>query len=150
MNLAHDFFSPFKDSITSCINWRALNSGQLRTGIWSHGMRQLLNASVDTSIHTQRIEMNISKIRNILNSGDIRAEEINPMISALEEKDLGSLSQSEKKALCDVISSMLVLTQDPSSGAHLDNPEKAELLLASIDLSSHNNLFKHTPLRGTV
>ena len=41
MDLTHDFFAPCNDSIMSRINWRTLNSGQQRTGIGSHGTRQV-------------------------------------------------------------------------------------------------------------
>ena len=76
--------------------------------------------------------MNISKIKGILADGDIPADKINPMINASKEKDLSSLSQPEKETLREVITKMLVLIQDQSSGAHLDDPEKAELLLSAI------------------
>ena len=41
MNLTHGNCSLLKDSITSRINWRARNSGQVRTGTWSHGTQQV-------------------------------------------------------------------------------------------------------------
>ncbi|MES2671686.1 MAG: hypothetical protein V4673_14880 [Pseudomonadota bacterium] len=55
------------------------------------------------------------------------------MINALKEEDLSSLSQSEKEALREVILKMLILVQDPSSGAHLDDPQKAESLFSAIN-----------------
>lgn len=41
MVLTYDFIALCNDSILSCINWRPLNSGQLRTGIWLHVTGQL-------------------------------------------------------------------------------------------------------------
>ena len=77
--------------------------------------------------------MNISNIKDILGGGDIPADKINPIINALEEKDLSSLSQSEREALRELISRMLVLIQDLSSGAQLDDSIKAESLLSAIN-----------------
>ena len=76
--------------------------------------------------------MNISEIKSLLAASDIPAAKINQMIKMLKEEDLDRLSQSERDVLCEVISRMLLLIQDSSSGAHLDDPEKAESLLSAI------------------
>lgn len=77
--------------------------------------------------------MNISKIKHILDSGEVLSNQVNPIINTLEVYDLDKLSKCEKDNLRCIISNMLILIQDPSSGAHLDNPEKAELLLSAIE-----------------
>lgn len=77
--------------------------------------------------------MNLGNIKNTLSSGEVTANQVNPIIDSLDTDGLSELSTEEKKALGEMIRSMLLLIQDPTSGAHLNNPEKAELLLAEID-----------------
>jgi len=47
-------------------------------------------------------------------------------------EDLNAFSQSEKEALQELVLNMLILAQDPSCGAHLDDSTKAEALLSAI------------------
>jgi hypothetical protein len=79
-----------------------------------------------------RGKMKISEIKHILGSNEIPDDKINPMINRLEDKDLGSLSLCEREALREVICNLLILMQDPDSGAHLEDPIKAKLLLSAI------------------
>lgn len=76
--------------------------------------------------------MNIAKIKILLLSGNIPAHTVNPIINILRVEDLNAFSQSEKNALQELILNMLILVQDPSSGAHLDDPSKAGVLLSAI------------------
>lgn len=76
--------------------------------------------------------MNTSEIKTILSSGNIPAHTVNPIINTVRVEDLNTFSQSEKNALQELILNMLILVQDPSSGAHLDDPAKAEALLSAI------------------
>lgn len=76
--------------------------------------------------------MNLSSIKNLLSSGEIPENQVNPIIDSLDIQDLGELSVEETKALSGLVINMLLLIQDPTSGAYLDNPEKAELLLTTI------------------
>lgn len=76
--------------------------------------------------------MNIAEIKTILLSGNIPAHTVNPIINILKTEDLNTFSQSEKNALRELILNMLILVQDSSSGAHLENLSKAEALLSAI------------------
>ncbi|MBI9092266.1 MAG: hypothetical protein JEZ12_23885 [Desulfobacterium sp.] len=76
--------------------------------------------------------MNIDEIKTLLSNGDVPSEKVNPIINSLSEEDLSSLSEQEKKCLYEILNKMLLLMQDLNSGAHLDNPQKAEILLNSI------------------
>lgn len=76
--------------------------------------------------------MNISEIKTILTSVNIPAHLMNPIINTVRVEDLNAFSQSEKNALQELILNMLILAQDPSSGAYLDDPSKAEALLSAI------------------
>jgi len=42
------------------------------------------------------------------------------------------LTQPEKEALKQMLENMLLLIQDPTSGAHLDDAQKAESLLSAL------------------
>lgn len=77
--------------------------------------------------------MNLTDIKHLLSSGEIAAGQINPLIDSLEIQDLDKLSGSEKEVFREVINKILLLAQDPSSGAYIDNPEKAESLLSALD-----------------
>ena len=76
--------------------------------------------------------MNLSSIKNLLSNGEIPANQFNPIIDSLDIQDLGKLSVEETETLSGMICNIFLLIQDPTTGAHLDNPEKADLLLATI------------------
>ncbi len=76
--------------------------------------------------------MNIAEIRAALLSGNIPANAVNPIIDTVTVEDLNAFSQSEKEALQELVLNMLILAQDPSCGAHLDDSTKAESLLSAI------------------
>jgi len=77
--------------------------------------------------------MNLADIKHLLSSGEIAANKINPLIDSLAIQDLDKLSGSEKEVFREVINKILLLAQDPGSGAYIDNPEKAESLLSALD-----------------
>jgi hypothetical protein len=72
--------------------------------------------------------MNLNTIKNILSSGQIESDEVNPIINTIKVEDLASLNEIEKEALDALVNKFLLLIQDSASGAYLENPEKAELL----------------------
>ena len=72
--------------------------------------------------------MNLNAIKNILSSGQIESDQVNPIINTITVDDLASLNEIEKEALTELVNKMLFLIQVPASGAYLENPEKAELL----------------------
>lgn len=76
--------------------------------------------------------MNISDIKRILSDDSIESESVNPIIDAVKEEELEKLTESEKEALKKMLENMLFLVLDPTSGAHLDDAQKAELLLSSL------------------
>jgi hypothetical protein len=76
--------------------------------------------------------MNISEIKRILSGNHIASDRINLIIGALKEEDLGKLTQPEKEVLKQMLENMLLLIQDPTSGAHLDDAQKAESLLSAL------------------
>ncbi len=76
--------------------------------------------------------MNISNIKAILSSGDILANQVNPIIDLLEINDLDKLSGGEKEALNALLCNMLRAIQDETSGAYLNSPKKAESLLDAL------------------
>jgi hypothetical protein len=73
-------------------------------------------------------KMNLNTIKNILSSGQIAADQVNPIINTITVEGLASLNELEKEALIELVNKMLFLIQDSASGAYLENPEKAELL----------------------
>jgi len=72
--------------------------------------------------------MNLNTIKNILSSGQIESDKVNPIINTIKVEDLASLNEIEKEALDALVNKFLFLIQDSASGAYLENPEKAELL----------------------
>lgn len=72
--------------------------------------------------------MNLNTMKNILSSGQIASDKVNPIINTMKVEDLASLNEIEKEALTALVNKMLLLIQDSASGAYLENPEKAELL----------------------
>lgn len=76
--------------------------------------------------------MNISSIKSILSGKHIAAESINPIICALKEEDLNKLTGSEKEALKQILLNMLLMIQNPATGAHLDDSNKANSLLSAL------------------
>ncbi|WP_382415045.1 hypothetical protein [Gilvimarinus japonicus] len=72
--------------------------------------------------------MNLNTIKNILSSGQIASDKVNPIINTITVEDLDSLNEIEKEALTELVNKMLSLIQDSASGAYLEDPEKAELL----------------------
>jgi hypothetical protein len=74
------------------------------------------------------VNMNLNTIKNILSSGQIASDKVNPIINTMKVEDLASLNEIEKEALTALVNKMLFLIQDSASGAYLENPEKAELL----------------------
>ncbi|HGS4434492.1 TPA: hypothetical protein ACMDNU_003639 [Vibrio cholerae] len=50
----------------------------------------------------------------------------------MEVQWLDQLTDLEKGALQDIINNMLILSQDTNSGAYVNNPDKAELLLEAL------------------
>lgn len=77
--------------------------------------------------------MNLTDIKNLLSSDEIADNQINPLIDSLAIQDLDKLSGSEKEVFREVINKTLLLAQDPSTGAHIDNPKKAAWLLSALD-----------------
>lgn len=77
--------------------------------------------------------MNISEIKGILASGDVPAHQVNLIISSLSIDDLNQLSDFEKEGVREIISKASAMAQDPSSGAYIDDPDKAKLLLSALD-----------------
>jgi hypothetical protein len=76
--------------------------------------------------------MNINNIKTLLSNGEIPADKINPIINALSIGDLDKLSELETSTLYEILNNILVLIQDPTSGAHIENLEKANALLAGL------------------
>ncbi|MFC6635036.1 hypothetical protein [Microbulbifer taiwanensis] len=76
--------------------------------------------------------MNISKIKNLLASGNISANEVNPLIDSIEVQHFGQLSELEKNSLREIINTILLLSQDQNSGVYINNPDKAESLLEAL------------------
>lgn len=76
--------------------------------------------------------MNLINIKNLLSSEEIAANQVNPIIDSLAAQDLDKLSGDKRKALYEMINNILLLSQDPSTGAHIDNPKKAESLLSAL------------------
>lgn len=76
--------------------------------------------------------MNLSTIKSLLASDNISANQVNPIIGAIEIQQIGKLTELEKGALRDIINSMLLLSQDKDSGACVNNPAKAELILEAL------------------
>lgn len=76
--------------------------------------------------------MNLKNIKLLLSNDEIPAEKINPIINTLSVNDLGQLSELETRTLNEVLSNMFILIQDPSSGAHIEDLEKANTLLAAL------------------
>tara|TARA_R110001592_G_C13077223_1_gene742332 strand:+ start:459 stop:692 length:234 start_codon:yes stop_codon:yes gene_type:complete len=76
--------------------------------------------------------MNLNDIKKLLSNGDVLAEKINPIINTLSMDDLEKLSELEANTLREVLNNMLVLLQDPSSGAYIENLDKANALLVEL------------------
>ncbi len=76
--------------------------------------------------------MDINNIKTLLSNGEIPADKINPIINALSIGDLDKLSELETSTLYEILNNILVLIQDPTSGAHIENFEKANALLAGL------------------
>ncbi|AWB72260.1 hypothetical protein D0810_18990 [Vibrio cholerae] len=76
--------------------------------------------------------MELSQIKAILSGDEIAANQVNPLIEYMEVQWLDQLTDLEKGALQDLINNMLMLSQDTHSGAYLNNPAKAELLLEAL------------------
>lgn len=76
--------------------------------------------------------MKLSQIKSILASGEIAANQVNPIIEHMEVQWLGQLTDIEKGALRDLINNMFLLSQDKNSGAYVNNPNKAESLLEAL------------------
>ncbi len=77
--------------------------------------------------------MNLSKIKSLLASENISANQVNPIIDYIEIQQLGELTALEKGDLRELINNMLLLSQDKSSGAYVNNPDKAESILEALD-----------------
>lgn len=77
--------------------------------------------------------MNLGTIKNLLASGNISANQVNPMIDSIEIQQLGQLTELEKNALRELINNILLLSQDQGSGAYVKNPDKAESILEALD-----------------
>lgn len=77
--------------------------------------------------------MNISTIKNLLASGSVSANEVNPIIDSIEIQHFGQLTELEKTSLREIINSILLMSQDQSSGAYVNNPDKAKSLLEALD-----------------
>ena len=75
--------------------------------------------------------MNISTIKNLLSS-DVSAKEVNQIIDFIEVQHFGQLTELEKASLRDIINSILLLSQDQSSGAYVNNRDKARSLLEAL------------------
>ncbi|WP_264905636.1 hypothetical protein [Vibrio sp. STUT-A11] len=78
------------------------------------------------------VNMNLSQIKTLLSKGEIKSNEVNPIIDSLAVSDLDKLSDGELITLKELLNSMLLLINDPNSGAYLNNQKKAELLFSSI------------------
>jgi hypothetical protein len=76
--------------------------------------------------------MNLTNIKTLLSNCDISADKVNPIIDSLSVQNLDELSELERTTLREMINNMLILVQDSSSGAHVNNPEKAKLLFNSL------------------
>ncbi len=76
--------------------------------------------------------MKLSQIKDILAGGEIAANQVNLIIEHMEVQWLDQLTDLEKSALQDLINNMLILIQDTNSGAYVNNPDKAELLLEAL------------------
>lgn len=76
--------------------------------------------------------MKLSQIRDILASGEIADNQVNPIIEHMEVQWLDQLTDLEKGALQDVINNMLILSQDTTIDAYVNNPDKAQLLLEAL------------------
>lgn len=76
--------------------------------------------------------MDISTIRSLLASGSVSANEVNPIIDSIEVQHVGQLTELEKTSLREIINSTLLLSQDQSSGAYVNNPSKAESILEAL------------------
>ncbi|MGY0504693.1 hypothetical protein [Luteimonas sp. e5] len=77
--------------------------------------------------------MRISTIKQILTAQKIPADQINLIISTVNIEDLDDLSEFEKENLKEIVSGILVMAQDPSSGAYVNDPEKAKSILSAIE-----------------
>ncbi|RCR57310.1 hypothetical protein DTW68_26920 [Vibrio harveyi] len=78
------------------------------------------------------VNMNLSQIKTLLSKGEIKSNEVNPIIDSIAVPDLDKLSDGELITLKELLNSMLLLINDPNSGAYLNNQKKAELLFSSI------------------
>lgn len=76
--------------------------------------------------------MNLSQIKTLLSKGEIKSDEVNPIIDSLSLADLDKLSDWERTTLKELLNQILQLINAPNSGAYLNNQEKAELLFSSI------------------
>lgn len=77
--------------------------------------------------------MDIYQVKNMLTVGEVPADQLNGMISALNIEDLDALSELQKDGVREIISKALLMAKDPSSGVYIDDPEKAESLLSAIN-----------------
>ncbi|ELK3676718.1 hypothetical protein Q7140_001177 [Vibrio fluvialis] len=76
--------------------------------------------------------MELSQTKGLLSSGEIAANQVNPIIEHMRIQWIDQLTDLEKSALQCLINNMLMLSQDANSGAYLNNPDKAELLLEAL------------------
>lgn len=76
--------------------------------------------------------MNLSQIKTFLSKGDIKFDEVNPIVDSLSLADFDKLSDWERTTLKELLNQILQLINDPNSGAYLNNQEKAELLFSYI------------------
>ena len=76
--------------------------------------------------------MKLSQIKYILAGGEIADNQVNPIIEHMEVQWLDQLTDLEKGALQDVINNMLILSQDTTIDAYVNNPDKAQLLLEAL------------------
>lgn len=80
--------------------------------------------------------MNLPTIKRKLSIGEIKANDVNPIIDSLNNNDLSKLTSDEANALKEMINNMLVLTKVPNSGARLNNPAKAESIIEQLALEN--------------
>ncbi|MBE3749055.1 hypothetical protein HJ204_24380, partial [Vibrio parahaemolyticus] len=75
------------------------------------------------------VNMNLSQIKTLLSKGEIKSNEVNPIIDSLAVSDLDKLSDGELITLKELLNSMLLLINDPNSGAYLNNQKKSRTVV---------------------
>lgn len=73
--------------------------------------------------------MNIHEIKHLLTDGAIDHSAVKQLLNTIRLEDVVKLTEEEKAALNEIINGLLLMSLDPTTGAYIESPDKAEKLL---------------------